>query len=153
MTADKSAFKLSIRLNCAAPSGRESPLDTSASAVVGLVERMPKVASAAVAPWDRTDLRDAGSALIAVDCLEAVVAEGLNAAADEMADPMMRVDSFMVSFRIGFGFIAVAGSNPMQTPPYRYHLSSFDLYFSVVLALLLSEKVSEFSTHTCWLIK
>ena len=35
---------------------------------------MPKVASAAVAPWDRTDLRDAGSALIAVDCLEVVVA-------------------------------------------------------------------------------
>ena len=69
---------------------------------MGLVERMPKVASAAVAPWDRTDLRDDGSAWIAVDCLEVVVAEGLNAAADEMADPMMRVESFMIWLRIVF---------------------------------------------------
>ena len=86
-----------MRLNCAAPSGRESPLESSANAASldVVVARNPTDASAAEADLDRIDLRDtvASNSVLFLEVL--IFADGLNAAAEEMRALEMIIDNFI----------------------------------------------------------
>ncbi len=66
MTDGKSVLRERRRLNCAAPSGSESPFDTSANAGWGLEERRIDAVVRAVAAVARMDLRVDGPALSSV---------------------------------------------------------------------------------------
>ena len=69
MTTGRSDLRDMRRLNCAAPSGKESPLATSAKAGWDPEARRMEAVERAVAAVARIDLRVDGSAVSSVDLL------------------------------------------------------------------------------------